>query len=137
MNGKLFLDTNAILGIFKGQPSIAALLEAAENEVCASVITRMELLSFHGITSEEEKQIRDFLDAVAIVPLNADVEETAIRLRRATRLKMPDAVVAASAVVSKAVLVTYDRELVDTVFPGLVTHSPDSPVYRSNHSHTP
>ena len=77
----------------------------------------MELLSFHGVTPEEEKQILDFLDAVFIVPLNAEVEDTAIRLRRATRHKMPDAIVAASAVVSKAMLVTYDRELVNTNFP--------------------
>ena len=128
MSGRLLLDTNAILEIFKGRPSIAALLKDAEKEVCVSVITRMELLSFHGITPEQEKQIRDFLDAVFIVPLNADVEDTAIQLRRATRLKMPDAIVAASAAVSKAVLVTYDRELVNTVFTGLVTHHPDSPM---------
>jgi len=128
MSGKLLLDTNAILGIFKGQPSIAALLEATEKKVCVSVITRMELLSFHGVTPEQEKQIRDFLDAVSVIPLDADVENTAIQLRRATRRKMPDAIVAASAIVSNAVLVTYDRELVNTVFPGLVTHHPDNPM---------
>jgi len=80
----------------------------------------MELLSFRGITPEDEKQIRDFLNAVAIIPLNTDVEDTAIRLRRSTRLKMPDAIVAASAIVSQAMLVTYDRELANTIFPGLV-----------------
>ena len=125
MNGKLPFDTNVILGIVKGQPSIAAILEAAEKEACASVITKMELLSFHGITPEAEKQIRDFLDAITIVPLNADVEETAIRLRRATRRKLPDAIVAASAIISKAVLVTCDRELANTDFPGLETCIPD------------
>jgi len=128
MSGKLLLDTNAVLGFLKGQPSLAALLEAAEKAVSVSVITRMELLSFHGIIPEEEKNIRDFLDEVSIVPLNADVEDTATLLRRVTRLKVPDAIVAASAIVSKAVLVTYDRELANTVFPGLVAHLPDSPM---------
>lgn len=128
MNGKLLLDTNVILGFLKGQPSLVALLETAETEnLRASVITRMELLSFHGITPAEEKHIQGFLNAIAIVPLNTEVEDTAIRLRRVTRRKMPDAIVAASAVVSKAVLVTDDRELADTVFPGLVTHCPGSP----------
>ena len=105
-----------------------AFLRATEKELCASVITRMELLSFHGVTPEEENQIRDFLDAVSVLPLDTDVENTAIQLRRATRRKMPDAIVAASAIVSKAVLVTYDRELINTVFPGLVTHHPDNPM---------
>ena len=129
MSGKLLLDTNVILGLFKGQPSITALLEAAETDVLyASVITRMELLSFPGITPEEEKHIRDFLDdEVSIIPLNTEVEDSAIRLRRATRRKIPDAVVAASAIASKAILVTCDRELAETVFPGLVTRCPDSP----------
>ena len=126
MNGKLLLDTNVILDFLKGQPSAAALLGAAEKKLCASVITRMELLSFHSITPEEEKQIQDFLDAVSIVPLNTDVEETAIRLRRATRHKMPDAIVAASAIVAKAILVTHDRELADTNFHGLVTLHPEN-----------
>ena len=130
MSGKLLLDTNAILGLLKGQPSITALLESAETDVLyASVITRMELLSFPGITPEEEKHIRDFLDdEVSIIPLNTEIEDTAIRLRRATRHKIPDAVVAASAIAAKAVLVTCDRELAETVFPGLVTRCPDSPV---------
>ena len=129
MSGKLLLDTNVILGLFKGQPSIAALLDAAETDVLyASVITRMELLSFPGITPEEEKHIRNFLDEeVSIIPLNTEIEDTAIRLRRATRHKIPDAVVAASAIASKAVLVTYDRELAETIFAGLVTRHPDSP----------
>jgi len=126
MNGKLLLDTNVILGFLNGQPSVVALLGTAKNELYASVITRMELLSFHGITLEEEKHIYDFLGAVTLIPLNADVEETAIRFRRATRRKMPDAIVAASAIVSKAVLVTCDRELAHTDFPGLETCIPDA-----------
>ncbi|MCL2330597.1 MAG: PIN domain-containing protein [Phycisphaerae bacterium] len=128
MSGKLLLDTNAILGFLKGHPSIIALLQAAETgSLCASVITRMELLSFHGMTSEEEKRIHDLLDAISIIPLNAEVEDTAVRLRRATRRKMPDAIVAASAIASKAVLVTYDQELAGTIFPGLITRHPDNP----------
>ncbi len=66
----------------------------------------MELLSFHGITPEEEKHIRGLLGTLAVIPLDDEVEDTAIRIRSATRRKLPDAVVAASAVVSKAALVT-------------------------------
>jgi len=128
MSGKLLLDTNVILGFLKGLPPIVTLFEVAEKKPCVSVITRMELLSFHGVTPKEEKHIHDLLNAVFIIPLNSDVEDTAIQLRRSTRLKIPDAIVAASAIVSKTVLVTYDRELVNTVFPGLVTHHPESPM---------
>ena len=125
MSGKLLLDTNAVLGFLNGQTSMVMLIEqAGVGQLLASVITRMELLSFHGITAEEESLICRFLDALTVVPLNADVEAMAISLRRATRRKMPDAIVAASAVVSGATLVTYDRELAATVFPGLTVHTP-------------
>ena len=128
MSGRLLLDTNAVLAFLKGQPSMVALLEATgADSLFASVITRMELLSFHGITPDEEKHIREFLNAVSIIPLNTEVEDTAIQLRRVTRRKMPDAVVAASAIVSKAVLVTYDLELAGMVFPGLMTRHPENP----------
>lgn len=127
MNGKLLLDTNIILGIFRGTPSITVALKAHEGaDMYVSVLTKMELLSFHNLTSDEEAFIVDLLGDVIIVPLNPDVEDAAIRLRRATRRKMPDAIVAASAVVVSATLVTCDRELAATDFPGLVTMNPDS-----------
>ncbi|MDR2050159.1 MAG: PIN domain-containing protein [Deltaproteobacteria bacterium] len=130
MNGKLLLDTNIILGIFRGSPSITRALEAhADADMCVSVLTKMELLSFHSLTPEEEAFIMDLLSDVTIIPLNPDVEETAIRLRRATHRKMPDAIVAASAVVAGAVLVTCDRELAATSFPELITFNPEEAMH--------
>lgn len=127
MNGKFLLNTNIILGFLKGVPAIVDRVNAVKPEcLYASVITRMELLSFHGITLDEEKVIRDFLGAVSMVPLNVDVEAIAIRLRRETRRKMPDAIVAASAIALQAVLMTCDRELAATSFAGLQTFNPDS-----------
>jgi Predicted nucleic acid-binding protein, contains PIN domain len=120
MNGKFLLDTNVILGFLKGAPSVVNFVNTLEPGCLhASVITRMELLSFHGITADEEKAIRDVLAAISIIPLSAEVEDIATRLRRATRRKMPDAIVAVSAVSLGAVLVTSDRELAATEFPGL------------------
>ena len=49
------------------------------------------------------------------------MRETAIRLRRERRLKLPDAVVAASALVLDAVLLTNDRHLL--TLPGLRSQS--------------
>ncbi len=130
MNGKLLLDTNIILGIFRGNPSITNVLEAHEGaDMYISVLTKMELLSFHSLTPAEESFIVALLGDVTIIPLNPDVEEVAIRLRRTTRRKMPDAIVAASAVVAGAALVTCDRELAATNFPGLVTINPDAPPF--------
>lgn len=60
-----------------------------------------------------------------MVPIDTDVEDAAIRLRRATRRKLSDAIVAASALVSGSTLATCDRELSETDFPGLVIFNPE------------
>ena len=125
MNGKLLLDTNVVLGLLKGQKAdVAFLRKHADYSLYVSVITRMELLSFHSLGKEEEDAIQEFLDAVVVIPLSKDVEDVSINLRRATRRKLPDSIVAASAVVSGAILLTNDRELATTAFPGLKTQSP-------------
>ncbi len=125
MSGKFLLDSNIILGTLKGNPVITGFIRGVDAEnLHVSVISEMELLSFHGITPDEERSIRDFLDNVSIVPLNGHVENIAIRLRRETRRKLPDAIVAASALYRNAVLVTCDRELAGTNFPGLKTLNP-------------
>lgn len=50
MSGRFLLDTNIILGFLKGQESIVKFIEMHEDfDLYTSVITRLELLSFHGL----------------------------------------------------------------------------------------
>jgi predicted nucleic acid-binding protein len=93
-------------------------------ELYASVITEMEILSYHLITVEQERRARLFLDQVTIVPLDEKVKSVAIALRRNARLKLPDAIVAAVAVVVDAILVTSDHRLAEQGWPGLRTLNP-------------
>jgi predicted nucleic acid-binding protein len=53
----------------------------------------------------------EFPDQVAVVPLTSQDEvlvDTAVRIRKRHRLKLPDAIIAASAVVNDAALVSAD-----------------------------
>lgn len=125
MNGKLLLDTNIVLGFLKGDEDIVACVGGVSSDnLYTSVITRMELLSFHGITQEEQLLIYDFLALLTVRPLDNDVERIAIHLRKVTRRKLPDAIVAASAIVAKATLLTCDLDLASTEYPGLRIHNP-------------
>lgn len=126
MSGNSFLlDTNIIIGYLKGEGYVVHFLEEhASAELYASVITRMELLSFADITLEEEQIILDFLDYVTVVPLSEEVENIAVTLRRDTHAKIPDAIVAASAVSLGSTLVTCDKRLASLTFPGLFIFSP-------------
>jgi predicted nucleic acid-binding protein len=55
--------------------------------------------------------ILSLLSFFTIIPLNDDVERKAIAIRRETGLKLPDAIIAASSISVKAVLITRDQRL--------------------------
>jgi len=83
-----------------------------------SVITRMELLSYHGITDSEKHEILNFLDGVTVIPLFDKIEESAITFRQQTKLKLPDSIIAATAIVVGAKVVTSDPHLLKAQHPG-------------------
>ncbi len=58
----------------------------------------------------EEAQCREFLSSFAIVPFDQPVAEEAVRIRRSSRIKLPDAIVRASAKVNAALLVTRNKK---------------------------
>ena len=80
-------------------------------EFSCSVITEMELLSFSFMTPSDEALIRAMLSNVVIYGIDEKLKEEAIRLRRRSRLKLPDAIIAATAICHQAVLLTNDTEL--------------------------
>ena len=118
MNTERFvIDTNIFILRFNDR--LADLLP--RGEIICSIITEIELLSFSKLTSAEETLIRDTLAKLAIYGIDRDIKEEAIRLRRESGLKLPDAIIAATATHHQAVLVTNDAELQNV--PGLQSQS--------------
>jgi hypothetical protein len=71
----------------------------------------MELLSYPLLDEPAQSKIEGFLAEITIVGLSESVKKLAIRLRREHQLKLPDAIVAATALSLKAELVTNDTKL--------------------------
>jgi predicted nucleic acid-binding protein len=94
-----------------------------KGDLYISVITRIEVLSYPKQTTESEAEAGAFLDTLTVVPLIEEVEKTAISIRRfgSPRLKLPDAVIAATAIALNGVLVTNDDDLLKLAFSGLAT----------------
>jgi len=125
MSGKIVLDTNALIYHFQGLAPWTDFIDGQRRaDVSVSVITRMELLALNGLAQDSERQIRAFLEKLNITPLSAAIENMAILLRRKARLKLPDAIVAATAVVSKAVLITNDKDMAALDWPDLKVMKP-------------
>lgn len=76
-----------------------------------SIITEIELLSFSGLEKNEEIIIRNYLKSLSQIPLNATITERTIYLRRKYNLKIPDAIVVASAWECQAILLSNDQQL--------------------------
>ena len=99
-------DTNALLYVFKENPCMLPYLQSA---IGISVITEMELLSFTRISQEEERFFRRMISQCAVIPLGEAVKERAIFVRRMYGTKLPDAIVAATALEAGVPLVTADK----------------------------
>ncbi|MDD5579583.1 MAG: type II toxin-antitoxin system VapC family toxin [Methylobacter sp.] len=119
MNGnKYLLDTNFILGILKSDPLVLAQASARQlhvGECSYSAITRMELLGFHRITREEESLIRQKLNRLTYLPLTGTIENVVIDLRQTRKIKLPDAIIAATALCFDIELLTLDQHLLSVV----------------------
>jgi hypothetical protein len=102
---RYLLDTNAIIYLISGR----LVLPLPDGQYSVSIITEIELLSFPGLSAEEEQKIRDLLFLLNRVQLTDAVRDETIRLRRKNRLKLPDAIIAASAMIDDAVLLTNDH----------------------------
>jgi predicted nucleic acid-binding protein len=111
MNGKYLFDTNILIDWLDGNEAVSGVGRAASSELYLSVITRMELLSAVRNTKEREAAIYGLMSLFTIVPLNEEVEKNAIAIRRGTGLKLPDAIIAASSIVSGAILISRDLRL--------------------------
>ena len=113
MNGiKYLLDTNIIIGVIKGNEQAVSLVKGIGLSSCAfSVITRMELLGFSGITEHEERTFKVLLSKMTRLSLNVDIEDATIQLRKQRRIKLPDAIIAATAITYNMELLTLDKDL--------------------------
>ena len=101
----MLLDTNIVIDACKLGGAWLSPWTRHPEAACASV-TRVEALGFTGISSGEDEAIREFLGEVLSYPLDDEVVESAVRLRQQKRMKLGDAIIAATALEYGVPLVT-------------------------------
>jgi predicted nucleic acid-binding protein len=104
---KALFDTNILIDFLRGVPAARDELSRYQDKAI-SVLTWMEVMA--GAPPSVEHGTRAFLDGFVLVALNQPVAEQAVTLRRQYRLKLPDAIVWASAQVHAMLLVTRDTK---------------------------
>ena len=108
MNGISYLaDTNAFIYLLNGSPLLE---ELASDGWSFSYITEIELLSKNNITTTQELIVQNMLDTCLRVYHSQNITERAIKIKRKYKLKLPDAIIAASALSIGLPLITADKE---------------------------
>ncbi len=108
MNGiNILLDTNIVLYLLDGDTVLQRYLQGKSFYI--SFINELELLGYRNITKSEEKSIEFFLEECAIIDINSGIKEITKQLRRKHKLKLPDAIVAATAIFLGIPLLSADK----------------------------
>ncbi len=120
------MDTNAVIDLIDGTlPANAAdwLDKAMSQQApCMSVITRIELFS-KAVNAATTAQLTGFVRFADVIGLDEPIIQQTMRLRQQRRLKLPDAVIAATALARGLTLIT--RNVSDFKgIPGLAVLNP-------------
>jgi predicted nucleic acid-binding protein len=110
------LDSNILIDYLLGRPEAAEEI-ARSPEATISILSWIEVMS--GVRDDDEDAVREFLSGFIIVPVTPAIAAEAARLRRARRLKLPDAVIWATARVEGRTLVTRNTKDFPTDDPGV------------------
>jgi len=109
-------DTNIVIDALNGLPEADSEYGRYER-VLISRVTWMEVLVG---AQENDDQVRDFLSThFEIIPLDLAVAETAVQLRRAHRIRLPDAIIWATAQANEAILITRNTKDFDPAWEGI------------------
>ena len=104
------LDTNVLIDAFAGRLDAIRAMTAARSRgiewVGYSAMTRLEVFGFAGLSATDEKGLRELLAEFHETAITSEVIEEAIRIRKKISIKVPDAIIAATALVGQAELVT-------------------------------
>ena len=114
---KVLLDTNILIDYLNGTTAAQAEL-GRHRQRLISTITWMEVLA-GARTPEEEDVIEMFLRDFTVVPIDRTIARGAVELRRTHRMRLPDAIIWATARHESALLVTRNTRDFPADHPGV------------------
>ncbi|HXR37483.1 MAG TPA: type II toxin-antitoxin system VapC family toxin [Terracidiphilus sp.] len=113
---KAVVDTNILIDYLRGIAMAATELALYRNPAI-SVISWMEVMA--GTTAQTESATRAFLQTFDVLEIDAKIAERAVDVRKLKRVKLPDAIILATAQVHQCLLVTRNTRDLDPNDPGV------------------
>jgi len=105
---KYLIDTNVLIYHIKGVKEIGDLLKEIidQKSFNISIITKIEFLGWDKHTPEGFEKCKKLSEIANIYYINQQIADKAIEIRRKRKIKLADAVIAATAIVNNLRLVT-------------------------------
>ena len=109
-------DTNILIDYLRGVSAARDELERYSDK-SISIITWMEVMA--GVPESAEPATRAFLKGFNVIQLDAEIAVRAVKIRQTHRVKLPDAVIWATAEIEKLLLVTRNTKDFPENWPGV------------------
>lgn len=94
-----------------------------EDNVFISEITRLEVLGFHRIISDQENYFKSVFSVITLIPISTEIIDDAIKFRKSYNLSVGDSIISATAKLYKLKLYT-NNESDFTGIKGLKIYNP-------------
>jgi len=109
MGKRYLLDSNTVIDYIAClHPDKARiwLNRIIDEEINVSVISKIEVLSYDPDKDDNYQVLVDFFESSITFDLTSDIVGKTIKLRQKQKIKLPDAIIAATAVVNNFTLIT-------------------------------
>ena len=103
----ILIDTNIALYLLDGDINLSEILDG--QDVYVSIISELELLGYQGISESEKNAIKAFLNNCIIIELKQTIKDITIELKQRHKIKLPDAIIAATSKYLNIPLISADR----------------------------
>ena len=91
---KALFDTNILIDYLLGHKEASKEFEQYET-LQISIITKMEVL--FGTSTDNEEVVKEFLENFEVISVNEEIAELAVNIRKGYKIKLPDAIIWATA----------------------------------------
>lgn len=96
MTGKIIVDTNIIVYFLQGHEDTKKYFYSYDPYI--SFISELETLSSPDFAEEELIQLKGFFSKQVVLGYLPEIKDTVVRIRATKKLKLPDAIIAATAI---------------------------------------
>jgi len=117
MGQQYLIDSNAVIDYLSGklpEKGMSFMNQVINDIPNISVITKIEVLGYK-ISNEAYQLITGFVEDSIVLGLSDDVVEQTIEIRKENKIKTPDALIAATAVVNQLTLISRNTKDFDKV----------------------